>query len=95
MDVCMYNVYDIQTCTHGGGEWPKEFANKSKKETLFFKTCILSWHALKKYNVWFHDSKKKSCMMSDILIDVILTWNLIISMSKIINSKLFNNETCN
>ncbi len=68
----------------------------SKKEALFFKTCILSWHALKKYSLWFHEPKKEKCVSwHNILIDVILAWDLIIFMSKECNSKSFNYATCN
>jgi len=96
MDVCMYNVCDIQTCTHGGGEWPKEFCWQNPKKKLYFSKHVLCHGMLWKNTIY--DSmiqKKKSCVMNDILIDVILSWDLIISMTKKINSKSFNDATCN
>jgi hypothetical protein len=70
---------------------------KCKKEAVFFKTCILSWHAcfekIQFMIPWF--KKKKVVSWHDILIDVILTWDLIISMSNKINPKSFNDATCN
>ncbi len=83
MDLCMYNVCDIQTCIYGGGKWPKEFCWKNAKKKLYFSKYVFCHGMLKKNTVY--DSmiqKKKVVSWHDILIDVILTWDLIISMSK-------------
>jgi hypothetical protein len=65
MDVCMYNVRDIQTCTYGDGEWPKEFCWQNPKNKLYFSKHVFCNGMLWKNTVYDSMNPKKKSVYHD------------------------------